>query len=71
MQKPFYIKSAVEAGIDCIEHPLPRDDETIRLMAQRGTYAVPTVIATGGYSRNTVGTTTCYHGVSTSMFLEY
>lgn len=40
----FYIQWAVEAGVDCIEHPLPRTDETIRLMALRGTQSVPTLI---------------------------
>ena len=39
----FYIHWAVEAGVDMIEHPLPRSDETIRLMAQKGTQADPTV----------------------------
>ncbi|MGQ0648430.1 MAG: amidohydrolase family protein [Gemmatimonadaceae bacterium] len=39
----FYIQWAVEAGVDMIEHPLPRSDETIRLMAQKGTQADPTV----------------------------
>ena len=41
----FYITWAVQAGIDCIEHPLPRDEETIRLMAENGTCAVPTIYA--------------------------
>ena len=40
----FYIQWAVEAGVDVIEHPLPRTDETIRLMAQKGTEAVPTLV---------------------------
>lgn len=40
----FYIKWAVEAGIDCIEHPLPRDEETIALMRAKKTYAVPTLV---------------------------
>jgi imidazolonepropionase-like amidohydrolase len=40
----FYIQWAVEAGADTIEHPLPRTDETIRLMAEKGTQAVPTLI---------------------------
>jgi imidazolonepropionase-like amidohydrolase len=40
----FYIQWAVEAGVDSIEHPLPRTDETIRLMAQKGAAAVPTLI---------------------------
>lgn len=39
----FYIQWAVEAGVDMIEHPLPRTDETIRLMAQKGVEADPTV----------------------------
>ncbi len=39
----FYIHMAVEAGVDMIEHPLPRTDETIRLMAQKGVHADPTV----------------------------
>jgi imidazolonepropionase-like amidohydrolase len=38
-----YIRWAVEAGIDCIEHPLPRTQETIELMREKGTYAVPTL----------------------------
>lgn len=41
----FYIQRAVEAGIDCIEHPLPRTEETIGLMAERGVAAVPTVVS--------------------------
>jgi imidazolonepropionase-like amidohydrolase len=40
----FYIQWAVEAGVDTIEHPLPRTDETIRLMAEMKTAAVPTLI---------------------------
>lgn len=40
----FYIQRAVEAGADTIEHPLPRTDETIQLMAKRGTAADPTLI---------------------------
>lgn len=40
----FYIQWAVEAGVDDIEHPLPRTDETIRLMAEKGTVAVPTLV---------------------------
>ena len=34
---------AVEAGIDSIEHGTYMDEETCRLMAQRGTYFVPTM----------------------------
>jgi len=40
----FYIQWAVEAGVDIIEHPLPRTDETILLMAEKGVAAVPTII---------------------------
>jgi imidazolonepropionase-like amidohydrolase len=40
----FYTKWAVEAGIDMIEHPLPRSDETIALMKQHGTESDPTLI---------------------------
>ena len=40
----FYIQRAVEAGVDTIEHPLPRTDETIQLMAKNGTAADPTLI---------------------------
>jgi imidazolonepropionase-like amidohydrolase len=40
----FYIQWAVEAGVDVIEHPLPRTDETIRLMALKGTQSVPTIV---------------------------
>ncbi len=41
----FYIGRAVEAGIDCIEHPLPRTEETIRRMAEQGVAAVPTIVS--------------------------
>jgi len=40
----YFIQWAVEAGIDCVEHPLPRTDETIRLMSEKGTHAVPTLV---------------------------
>lgn len=40
----FYIQRAVEAGADTIEHPLPRSDETIALMAKKGVAADPTLI---------------------------
>jgi imidazolonepropionase-like amidohydrolase len=40
----FYIERAVRAGIDMIEHPLPRTDETIKLMAEKGTQSDPTLI---------------------------
>ena len=40
----FYIQRAVEGGADTIEHPLPRSEETIQLMAKRGVAADPTLI---------------------------
>ncbi len=40
----IYIQMAVEAGADCIEHPLPRTDETIKLMARKGTCADITLV---------------------------
>ncbi len=40
----FYTQWAVEAGVDMIEHPLPRTDETIRLMAAKGVEADPTLV---------------------------
>ena len=55
----IYIQMAVEAGADCIEHPLPRTDETIKLMAKKGTYADITLVpyqyinADAGYSFST------------------
>lgn len=51
----LYIQMAVEAGADCIEHPLPRTDETIKLMAKKGVSADITLVpyqyinAAGGY----------------------
>ena len=39
-----YIQWAVEAGADVIEHPLPRTDATIELMAEMGAQAVPTLV---------------------------
>jgi imidazolonepropionase-like amidohydrolase len=37
------IKSAVKAGVDCVEHGILIDDETITMMKQRGTWLVPTL----------------------------
>jgi imidazolonepropionase-like amidohydrolase len=42
------VRAAVEAGIDCIEHGFLLDDETIELMASRGTYLVPTTYLLDG-----------------------
>lgn len=56
----FYIGWAVEAGADCIEHPLPRTDEVISMMADRGVFSVPTLTTysyifdlSGGYYGST------------------
>ncbi|MFN8062726.1 MAG: amidohydrolase family protein [Vicinamibacterales bacterium] len=56
----FYIQWAVEAGVDSVEHPLPRTDETVALMAKKGVASVPTLIpyayifdASGGYFHST------------------
>jgi imidazolonepropionase-like amidohydrolase len=38
-------KVAIRAGIDSIEHGSFLDDEAVRMMKQRGTYLVPTVMA--------------------------
>jgi len=40
----FYVQWAAEGGVDSIEHPLPRTDEAIRIMAERGVAAVPTLV---------------------------
>lgn len=40
----FYVKRAIEAGADMIEHPLPRSPETIKLMAKNGVESIPTLI---------------------------
>jgi imidazolonepropionase-like amidohydrolase len=39
----FYIDWAVDAGVDMIEHPLPRTDEVIRKMAERKVESDPTL----------------------------
>ena len=52
----FYVEWAVDAGVDMIEHPLPRTDGTIQKMAAKGVASIPTVVpydyifnASGGY----------------------
>jgi imidazolonepropionase-like amidohydrolase len=40
----FYVDWAVEAGVDMIEHPLPRSDEAIQAMAENGVTSVPTLV---------------------------
>jgi imidazolonepropionase-like amidohydrolase len=41
-------KRAIRAGIDSIEHGTFLDDEGLEMMRQRGTYLVPTLMATEG-----------------------
>ena len=36
-------RQSVEAGVDSIEHGTYMDEETVRLMAEKGTYVVPTM----------------------------
>jgi imidazolonepropionase-like amidohydrolase len=52
----IYIDRAIAAGVDSIEHPLPRSDAAIALMGKRGIASVPTLIpyriisrVSGGY----------------------
>ena len=40
----FYIDWAVDAGVDMIEHPLPRTDEVIQKMAAKGVASDPTIV---------------------------
>lgn len=40
----FYIDWAVDAGVDMIEHPLPRTDDVIQRMAAKGVASVPTLV---------------------------
>ncbi len=46
------IKFAVLAGVDSIEHGTYIDDETVKLMKERGTYLVPTVYLTEWFMEN-------------------
>jgi imidazolonepropionase-like amidohydrolase len=39
-----YIDRAIQAGVDCVEHPLPRSDRAIELMAKNGIASVPTLV---------------------------
>ncbi|MBB4859358.1 imidazolonepropionase-like amidohydrolase [Novosphingobium chloroacetimidivorans] len=55
-----YIDMAIEAGVDSIEHPLPRSDEAVARMAKRGIASVPTLVpyriitrSSGGYYGST------------------
>jgi imidazolonepropionase-like amidohydrolase len=59
-----YIDMAIKAGVDSIEHPLPRSDEAIALMAKRGIAAVPTLVAYRIIARNSGG----YYGSTSRRF---
>lgn len=54
-----FIDMAVDAGVDCVEHPLPRSDETLRKMKKYGVASVPTIVpyqfinSEGGYMGST------------------
>jgi imidazolonepropionase-like amidohydrolase len=61
-----YIDMAIKAGVDSIEHPLPRSDEAIALMAKRGIASVPTLVTYRIIQRNSGG----YFG-STSRRFEH
>lgn len=60
----FYIGWAVEAGVDCVEHPLPRTQEAIDMMAARDVYSVPT-LTTYSYIFDQSGG---YHGSTSRRF---
>jgi len=45
------IKAAVRAGVASIEHGSMLDEEAVRLMRERGTYLVPTLMAGEGVTR--------------------
>jgi imidazolonepropionase-like amidohydrolase len=40
------IKTSIRGGVDCIEHGYYLDDEAIEMMAENGTYYVPTMFVT-------------------------
>ncbi len=70
----FYIERAVRAGVDMIEHPLPRTDQAIRLMAERGTASDPTLIpyliifrSSGGYFGSTSRRFTFSHAANLAV----
>jgi imidazolonepropionase-like amidohydrolase len=56
----IYIDRAIKAGVDSIEHPLPRSDEAIEQMVEKGIASVPTLVpyrmvmrSSGGYFGST------------------
>ncbi len=54
-----FVEMAVDAGADCIEHPLPRSDAALKKMREHGVSSVPTLVpyqfinARGGYMGST------------------
>lgn len=55
-----FTEMAARAGVDSVEHPLPRSDETVRMMAAQGIASVPTIVPYqyiigewGGYNGST------------------
>jgi len=59
-----YIDMAIKAGVDSVEHPLPRSDEAIALMAKRGIASVPTLVPYRLVMREWGG----YHGSTSRRF---
>lgn len=59
-----YIDMAIKAGVDSIEHPLPRSDEAVALMAKRGIASVPTLVPYRLIQRNSGG----YFGSTSRRF---
>ena len=49
------IQACIEAGIDCIEHGFLASDETLKLMAERGTFLVSTTALTDSPGRVEAG----------------
>ena len=43
---PGGVKTAIRGGVDCIEHGYYLDDEAIEMMAEQGTFYVPTMFVT-------------------------
>ena len=69
----YYIEWDAEAGVDTIEHPLPRSDRAIQLMVEKGIESVPTMVpydiiidSMGGY----FGSTTRRFTLSKEKYLD-
>lgn len=60
----IYIDMAVAAGVDMIEHPLPRTDAVIKEMAKKGIAAVPTLQVYNNLLENRGG----YYGSTSRRF---